>query len=171
MAASRWERTDFNYTHSAQLGSVWGTLQVLPLGATSWDGTSARSTCSWSVASASMSWTFQWGSGVFPVQYPVVHRAGVVVAEGCRVAGSWFLPAEVHPSQGVGWVDNSWHYGRWQGGLPWYQGSITGSSSWHHDHFGGGGSDRGGNYWTSFSESRTFEVSLQPGGTSWNSAP
>jgi len=175
-AAVYWTRTVSNNTHSAQLDSVWGTLQVLPPGATSWEATSARSTCSWSVASASMTWFRRDYSHAHTGQLPAVNRAGVVVAEGCRVAGSWFLPAEVHPSQGVGWVDNNWLTNwtsnwNWDGGLPWYQGSITASSYWYSEYHGSGGSDRWGNRWTSFSESGTYQVNLRPEGTSWHVEP
>jgi len=121
MAAPRWERTDFNFTHTAQLGSVWGTLQVLPSGAASWDATSARTTCTWSADTVSMSWYRDYGSGVYTVRFPNVVRGGFAVADGCRVAGSSFLPVEVHPAYGVGWVDNSWDWGFWNGGQAWYQ--------------------------------------------------
>jgi hypothetical protein len=171
-AAVPWFFTDFAYTQVARLHSVWGTLQVLPPGATSWDGTSARTTCSWSVATASMTWTLRWGSGVYPLHLPVAYRAGVAIDEGCRVAGSSFLPAEVHPAQGIGWADNSWHLsGRWRSGLPWYQGSITANSYQRTDHSGYGGTTRWGHRSTSFSRSSTFQVDLQPKGATWHADP
>ena len=170
-AAFTWSSTFFDYTHSAQVRSAWGTVQVLPSGVSSWDATTARSTCTWSVASADMAWVLHSYRGTRSETRPLVGRRGVTVAPGCRVAGSWFLPSEVQPVSGVGWADNSWSGSGWLGGAPWYQGSIITSSSWRSSSSGEGGSSHAGGRWTAFTESSGFEVQLSAPATAWRHSP
>ncbi len=158
-----WTHTTLSYEHSATARSVWGTVQVLPAGATSWDATSARSTCTWSVASASMRWRWLETHSSSVVELPVVNRASPAVAEGCRVAGSWFLPGELVPASGVAWADNSWRWSRtWLGGTPWYQGSTTAGTPWRTTTSGSAASAHEGVAWTRWSHASSLELLLSP---------
>ena len=166
-----WSSTTLSYAHSATVRSVWGTVQVLPLGVTSWDATSARSTCTWTVDSASMSWLIRDSHSNHSEHRPAVGRAPADVQAGCRVAGSWFLPSDIMPASGVGWADNVWSRSGWVSGTLWYQGSIVGGSTWHTTSTGGGSSPHAGSSWTLRSRSSSFEVLLSPHSGAWFVGP
>lgn len=80
-----------------ELGSLHGTVQVLPEGVGSWSAGASPSTCTWQLDSAQASFLLQrmsnshwWYRTV--TAYPVT-RGALTVAPGCRLDDSpWFLP-------------------------------------------------------------------------------
>ncbi|MBN1337307.1 MAG: putative metal-binding motif-containing protein [Deltaproteobacteria bacterium] len=151
---SWWGRTDDRDTFllsgrgSGRATSVWGTVQVLPEGAR-WSTTSARTTCTWTLAAATMggwgrlSIAF-YGSHMRSVYYDggvyEVTRSGFGGASDCRIGSPWFLPPWLVP-QGY-FVDSDWSH--WTHGVSrsrlWYPwGTVTtASTSSVVDHAGSG---------------------------------
>jgi len=82
----------YNETNVTTATSVRGTVQVLPEGVSSWDATTARSTCTWSVREAQIS-VFQHPSyWAGPVWSAELNRSDVQIGGGCRLYEPWFLP-------------------------------------------------------------------------------
>jgi hypothetical protein len=167
--AFAWTSTQLSYQHRASLSSVQGTVQVLPPGASSWEGTTARTTCSWSLASAAVSFAMVRTHDTWIFEAPVVTRGALTVTPGCRVDGSWFLPSEVLPWAGLGLAGISWHGSRFTGGTSWYRGSALGPA-WSSSSTGASGSPHGGLEWIRWSHSSSLVVLLSPG-QSWRAGP
>lgn len=129
---------ELQHDHRGELVSVWGTVQVLPYGVSSWSATTARDTCDWRVASVELEATEFWDvdSGfVHNWSAPAPVRGAVSVDSGCRLAGSWFLPDQIALRFGGGHVSNWSSADPWYGlvhyynlGPAWYRGSTLTSS-------------------------------------------
>lgn len=115
------------------VSGVHGVLQVLPSNA-SWDTTSARTSCTWSVKSMQRwqqysmvrthyrLWT-KWSASAT--------RTGFHLQSGCRAQGSWFLPTDLLRLDDVVYGDytpiggsGAYVYS------PWYALQRTSGSSW-----------------------------------------
>ncbi len=158
----------------ALLSDVWGTLQVLPSGA-SWATTSARSTCSWSLSQATASFHFTTSEGWLTRSMEVydVARAGVTVEPGCRVAGSWFLPDQVRPwnEKGYAYIDFRSSMLSWID-KDWYQGSLRASSAWATSTVGSTilGTTSSRVRWSTFDQGsswRSLDIELGSSGQTW----
>jgi hypothetical protein len=78
-------------TSITTLENIQGTVQVLPAGASAWDTTSARSTCTWSVRLAHISEEKVKGyRGIYWDHE--FDRSDVNIGSGCRLYEPWFLP-------------------------------------------------------------------------------
>ena len=133
--SSHFHITSF-YDYGATLDSVWGTVRVLPEGASSWGTTSARTTCQWSVAGAYLRFVgeYHWQHNTAYLHYEFhdVVRSGFYVEPGCRLESSWFLPGVVRPVVGGGLIGSHLPMRAYfVGSVPWYQGSLSFSS---YDH-------------------------------------
>jgi hypothetical protein len=92
--------------------SVYGTVQVLPEGVSSWDATTARTTCTWWLRSAAAS-MYKWetmgvgySSGLSPGLS--VARSGLAVESGCRLGDDdWFLPQRPWLEGDTAWASYS----------------------------------------------------------------
>lgn len=173
--ASFWAHDLWDSGFSGTARSVLGTVQVLPPGAASWDVTSARTTCVFSVSSVFLSASRSYdASSAHHAEHPAL-RGGVTVEPGCRVAGSWFLPPVVFPYLGVGYASpDLGAFGNFRSGLAWYQGVVVGGDvtssyrTWSTSSQGGHGQHGLG--WTS-SLLRSYEVELGSQGDPWTYPP
>ncbi len=121
-------------SYQARLYGIAGTVQVLPSGAGSWSATTARTTCSWRIATASVAleeWHARSSHGAmwgFSFSIPI-QRAGLEVEPGCRLGTEgWFLPGAVWLGASRGYAGYSvhttyiWPSARWGvPGAPWYR--------------------------------------------------
>ncbi len=115
---------------------VAGTVQVLPSGVSSWEATTARTTCTWQVRFAEASWTrdtrwnfASWWASSAPGD---LERSDITVGSGCRLGvDDWFLPEQL-------WVKNGKAYASYMRAGPystiylgalWYD-PVWLSSSW-----------------------------------------
>jgi len=142
----------------ATMASVRGTVQVLSPDATGWGVDQARTTCSWSFASGSLTdhlvmehkwYYYPWSSAtqgqysdlpdpdwgdIIDMDLGGVQRRGFTVDDTCRLGSSWFLPQQLLlPREGSGWQVRGQQStsGDWDldlGSL-WYQGALRTSTA------------------------------------------
>ncbi|MFH1465390.1 MAG: putative metal-binding motif-containing protein [Pseudomonadota bacterium] len=98
----------WTWDYGASIYALWGTVQVLPSGASAWGSTAARTTCTWSVVAAQVGWErwvhndIVWHSSGWRLE--PVNRIGFAVDPACRLGSSWFLPSEVAVMPGAGYA-------------------------------------------------------------------
>ncbi len=91
---------------------VYGTVQVLPSGASSWSATATRSTCTWQLAGlwAGARRSDHWEPFAFiaNVSAEAPTRTGFELGSGCRLSEeSWFLPRTLWVGSSSAWAGYS----------------------------------------------------------------
>jgi hypothetical protein len=132
------------------LGSITGIVQVLPMGHSSWYGTTARTTCTWTADEVSFAQGAAFNSLGSSRWFSSATRGATDIASGCRVVPIQFLPALLaHKSSPYGdraFFSTSFPFSgrtwaRWYQSTDWLQLRSTTTSSYHrsgtssHGHF------------------------------------
>jgi hypothetical protein len=169
-----WTAWDDQLERGAVAHSVWGTVRVLPSSTEAWGSSSARTTCTWTLANATTAWTFSYHGGSWRPVSPSITRDGLVVAPGCRLGSeTWILPSSVHVAHGVGYMDNSFSAGIPNGpyGPRWYVGSQVDGTSWRTSTSWFRTSFHGDSSYQRYTRSTTWQIELGSTGSSWWAAP
>ena len=142
-------------THLFRAYDIWGTVRVLPPYVSNWSTATTSTACTWTVDTASGSYTYNGGSSAGRADCDTVSRTNVTLNGDCRFASSSaFLPEHLAPDN----ADVGWCYPFWWGyrqvdiGNIWYDGVTVSSSSIS--------SQRSGTSWRISTETRYINATI-----------